>query len=73
MRLRFIPTHLYRETSQVAFFVASVPNSNATDVVLHAGAAVSPRDDGDAKQYHVQRRQPFAEPIHPREAVLLRN
>jgi hypothetical protein len=57
MRLRFIPIHLFRETPQVAFFDASVPNSNATDVVVHAGAAVSPPDDGDAEQYYVHQHQ----------------
>lgn len=33
-----------------------IPRNN-TDVVVHAGAAVSPPDDGDAEQYYVHQHQ----------------
>ena len=57
MRLTFIPIHVFRETPLVTFFDASVPLSNGTDVVLHAGAATSPPNDGDYAQFYVHHHQ----------------
>lgn len=57
MRLSFIPIHVFRETPLVTFFDASVPLSNGTDVVVHAGAATSPPDDGDWPQFYVHQHQ----------------
>lgn len=57
MRLHFTPIHLFRETPQVSFFDASVPNSNSTDVVVHHGPAVSPPDEHGHEQYYVHQHQ----------------
>lgn len=57
MKLTFTPIHVFRETPAVTFFDASVAGSNASDVVLHQGAAVSPPDDGDFMQFYVHHHQ----------------
>ncbi len=53
MRLNFVPIHVFRETPQVSFFDAGVKKSNASDIVIHHGNAISPPNDGDFEQYYV--------------------
>ena len=55
MRLNFIPIHVFRETAQVAFFNAGVEGSNASDVVIHHGNAISPPNDRE--QYYIHQHQ----------------
>ncbi len=57
MRLNFVPIHVFRETPQVSFFDAVIKKSNASDVVIHHGKAISPPNDGDFNQYYVHRHQ----------------
>ena len=45
---------VFRETSDVIFYDISVDESNASDLVVHDGAAVSPPDDiVGAKQFYI--------------------
>ena len=45
---------VFRETSDVIFYDISVDESNASDLVVHNGAAVSPPDDiVGAKQFYI--------------------
>jgi hypothetical protein len=42
-----IPYEKFRDTPSVRFFDITVPTSNARDLVVHTGPAVSPPDDTD--------------------------
>ncbi|MEC7180915.1 MAG: hypothetical protein VXW36_05945, partial [Candidatus Thermoplasmatota archaeon] len=45
---------VFRETKDVVFYDISVEESNASDLVVHEGPAVSPPDDSvGAKQFYV--------------------
>ena len=57
MRLKFLPTTIFRETPKVAFFDAGVEESNGCDVVIHSGGAISPPDDFNDEQYYVHNQQ----------------
>ena len=57
MRLKFIPTHVFRETPQVTFFDPGVKKSNGGDVVIHHKNALSPSDDDDFEQYYIHNYQ----------------
>ena len=57
MRLNFIPTHVFRETTQVSFFDTGVKGSNGSDVVINHGNPISLPNDGDFVQYYGHRHQ----------------
>ena len=45
---------VFRETQDVIFYDISVPESNASDLVVHTGSATSPPDDNvGAKQFYI--------------------
>ena len=45
---------VFRETEDVIFYDISVEESNASDLVVHTGAAVSPPNDNvGAKQFYI--------------------
>lgn len=49
---------VFRETDAVVFYDISVENSNAQDLVVHTGAAISPPDDiVGAKQFYIHQHQ----------------
>lgn len=49
---------VFRETESVTFFDISVKKSNATDLVIHEGPAISPPDDAvGAKTFYVHHHQ----------------
>jgi len=49
---------VFRETDSVIFYDISVPSSNAADLVVHDGAAISPPNDHvGAKQFYIHRHQ----------------
>tara|TARA_X000000950_G_scaffold136093_1_gene169272 strand:- start:3108 stop:3581 length:474 start_codon:yes stop_codon:yes gene_type:complete len=49
---------VFRETPDVIFYDISVEDSNASDLVVHEGAAVSPPDDViGAKQFYIHYHQ----------------
>jgi hypothetical protein len=49
---------VFRETRDVVFYDISVENSNAQDLVVHEGAAISPPDDVvGAKQFYIHYHQ----------------
>ena len=45
MKLKFLPTSIFRETPKVTFFDAGLEVSNGCDVVIHSEEAISPPDD----------------------------
>jgi len=57
MKLKFIPTTIFRETPKVTFFDAGLKASNGCDVVIHSGSAISPPDDFKNEQYYVHNHQ----------------
>ena len=57
MKLKFLPTTIFRETPKVTFFDASLEASNGCDVVIHSEEAVSPPDDFKDEQYYVHNHQ----------------
>ena len=57
MRLTFFPIHVFRETHQLSFFDAGVEGSNASDVVIHHGNAISPPNDRECEQFYIHRHQ----------------
>ena len=57
MELRFFPINIFRETPKVTFFDAGIEISNASDVVIHSGEAMSPPDDLTDEQYYVHNHQ----------------
>ena len=49
---------VFRETPDVIFYDISVENSNASDLVVHEGTAISPPDDMvGAKQFYIHYHQ----------------
>ena len=57
MKLRFLPTTIFRETPKVTFFDAGLDASNGCDVVIHTKEAISPPDDFIDEQYYVHEHQ----------------
>ena len=56
--VEFHKHRVFRETEDVIFYDISVENSNASDLVIHTGNAVSPPDDlVGAKQFYIHRHQ----------------
>lgn len=56
--VNFKKHRVFRETQDVVFYDISVENSNATDLVVHNGAATSPPDDFvGAKQFYIHYHQ----------------
>ncbi len=52
--IQFKKHRVFRETEDVIFYDISVDESNASDLVVHTGAAVSPPDDAvGAKQFYI--------------------
>ena len=52
--VNFVKHRVFRETSDVIFYDISVEDSNASDLVVHAGPAISPPDDKvGAKQFYI--------------------
>ena len=52
--IEFVKHQVFRETPDVIFYDISVKNNNATDLVEHAGPAVSPPDEYDGiKQFYI--------------------
>ena len=46
---------VFRETEDVIFYDISVEESNASDLVVHSGPAMSPPNDSvGAKQFYIQ-------------------
>ena len=51
--VQFKKHRVFRETQDVIFYDISVDESNASDLVVHSGSAVSPPDDAvGAKQFY---------------------
>ena len=57
MKLKFMPTTIFRETPKVTFFDAGLEASNGYDVVIHSEEAISPPDDFKDEQYYVHNPQ----------------
>ena len=57
MKLKFLPTTIFRETPKVTFFDAGVEESNGCDVVIQSEEAISPPDDFNDEQYYVHNHQ----------------
>ena len=57
MKLKFMPTTIFRETPKVTFFDAGLEESNGCDVVIHSEEAISPPDDFKDEQYYVHNHQ----------------
>ena len=56
--VEFHKHRVFRETEDVIFYDISVENSNASDLVIHTGSAVSTPDDVvGAKQFYIHRHQ----------------
>ena len=56
--VEFHKHRVFRATEDVIFYDISVENSNASDLVIHTGSAVSPPDDVvGAKQFYIHRHQ----------------
>ena len=56
--VEFSKQRVFRETEDVIFYDISVENSNASDLVVHTGSAVSPPDDVvGAKQFYIHKHQ----------------
>ena len=56
--IKFHLHKVFRETEDVTFYDISVPESNASDLVVHETAAVSPPNDkNDNKQFYVHYHQ----------------
>ena len=52
--VHFKKHRVFRETDSVIFYDISVDESNASDLVVHTGAAISPPDDAvGAKQFYI--------------------
>ena len=56
MKLKFMPTTIFRETPKVVFFDAGLEESNGCDIVIHSEEAISPQDD-NCEQYYVHNHQ----------------
>ena len=56
--IQFKKHRVFRETEDVIFYDISVEESNASDLVVHTGSAVSPPDDVvGAKSFYIHRFQ----------------
>jgi len=56
--VNFVKHRVFRETPDVIFYDISVEDSNASDLVDHAGPAISPPDDKvGAKQFYIHYHQ----------------
>ena len=56
--VNFVKHRVFRETPDVIFYDISVEDSNASDLVVHAGPATSPPDDKvGAKQFYIHYHQ----------------
>ena len=55
--IEFIKHQVFRETTDVIFYDISVKDNNATDLVEHAGPAVSPPDEDENKQFYIHYHQ----------------
>ena len=56
--IKFHLHKVFRETEDVTFYDISVPESNASDLVVHETAAVSPPNDkNDNKQFYIHYHQ----------------
>ena len=56
--VNFKKHRVFRETDAVVFYDISVEDSNASDLVVHTGAAISPPDDVvGAKQFYIHYQQ----------------
>ena len=56
--VEFRKHRVFRETQDVIFYDISVEESNAADLVIHDGPAISPPDDvGGAKQFYIHYHQ----------------
>ena len=56
--VNFVKHRVFRETSDVIFYDISVEESNASDLVVHTGPAISPPDDKvGAKQFYIHYHQ----------------
>ena len=55
--VEFVKHQVFRETPDVIFYDISVKNNNATDLVEHAGPAVSPPDENGDKQFYIHYHQ----------------
>lgn len=56
--VQFKKHRVFRETDSVIFYDISVDNSNATDLVVHNGSAISPPNDCvGAKQFYIHHHQ----------------
>ena len=56
--VNFKKHRVFRETDAVVFYDISVEDSNASDLVVHTGAAISPPDDVEgAKQFYIHYQQ----------------
>ena len=49
MSVQFRKHRVFRETPDVVFYDISVDDSNASDLVVHEGSAVSPPDDASVQ------------------------
>ena len=58
MKIKFHLDRVFRETEDVIFYDISIPDSNASDLVIHKTAATSPPDDDDGnKQFYIHYHQ----------------
>ena len=56
--VEFRKHRVFRETDDVIFYDISVEKSNASDLVIHTGSAISPPDDVvGAKQFYIHKHQ----------------
>ena len=56
--VHYVKHRVFRETNDVIFYDISVEDSNASDLVVHTGAAISPPDDiVGAKQFYIHKYQ----------------
>ena len=56
--VNFVKHRVFRETPDVIFYNISVEGSNASDLVIHEGPAISPPDDKvGAKQFYIHYHQ----------------
>ena len=56
--VHFKKHRVFRETDDVIFYDISVEESNASDLVVHTGAATSPPNDRvGAKQFYIHKYQ----------------
>ena len=56
--VHYVKHRVFRETQDVIFYDISVEKSNASDLVVHTGKAISPPDDAvGAKQFYIHKHQ----------------